>query len=315
MAPALPQAADSPRGSVGRSEGRFQGGDEVADSGQQVGGAAVLLDQSHDGRTHDDAVGHSTYFHGLCGGGDPETHADRPGGDGAQRAQLLGQFGRHGHPLAGDPGQRNHVDEALARASDAAHALGRRRGRHQVDEVEPGRLDPRLKLAPCARIDPYLPPGFKAWGATRVGLRCTDGAVRWNVYLPIIVKVFGPALVAASALPAGTVLGETDLQVAEVDLAAHMQPAITDLAAAVGRPLALALNPGDTLRQHQLRARQWFNAGETVKLVASGRGFAVHGEGLALAPGLEGRAVRVRTDSGRVVTGMPAGERRVEIAL
>src|SRR6186997_3261218 len=29
MAPALPQAADSPRGSVGRSEGRFQGGDEV----------------------------------------------------------------------------------------------------------------------------------------------------------------------------------------------------------------------------------------------------------------------------------------------
>lgn len=182
-------------------------------------------------------------------------------------------------------------------------------------EVEPGRLDPRLKLAPCARIEPYLPPGFKAWGATRVGLRCTDGAVRWNVYLPITVKVFGPALVAASALPAGTVLGEGDLQVAEVDLAAHLQPAVTDLGAAVGRPLALALNPGDTLRQHQLRARQWFQAGETVKIVASGPGFAVHGEGLALAPGLEGRAVRVRTDSGRVVTGMPAGERLVEIAL
>lgn len=182
-------------------------------------------------------------------------------------------------------------------------------------EVEPGRLDPRLKLAPCARIEPYLPPGFKAWGTTRVGLRCTDGAVRWNVYLPITVKVFGPALVAVSALPAGSVLAEHDLQVAEVDLAAHAQPAITELDAAVGRPLALGLNPGDTLRQHQLRARQWFAAGETVKLVASGRGFAVHSEGLALAPGLEGRAVRVRTDSGRVVTGMPAGERLVEIAL
>ncbi|HSV71024.1 MAG TPA: flagellar basal body P-ring formation chaperone FlgA [Methylibium sp.] len=182
-------------------------------------------------------------------------------------------------------------------------------------EVEPGRLDPRLKLAPCARIEPYLPPGFRAWGSSRVGLRCADGPVRWNVYLPITVKVWGPAVVATAALPAGATLSESDLQVAEVDLAASGQPAITDPAAAIGRPLALALNPGESLRASHLRARQWFAAGETVKLVASGPGFAVQSEGLALAPGVEGRAVRVRTDSGRIVTGQPVGERRVELAL
>lgn len=181
--------------------------------------------------------------------------------------------------------------------------------------VEPGRLDPRLKLAPCTRIEPYLPPGFKAWGSTRVGLRCLEGPVRWNVFLPVTVKVFAPAVVAATALPAGTVLTEGDLQIAEVDLAAQTQPAVTDLASAVGRPLAVALNPGDSLRQHHLRARQWFAAGETVRLVASGPGFAVQSEGMALAAGLEGRAVRVRTESGRIVTGVPVGERRVELSL
>jgi flagellar basal body P-ring formation protein FlgA len=182
-------------------------------------------------------------------------------------------------------------------------------------EVEPGRLDPRLKLAPCARIEPYLPPGFKAWGATRVGLRCIEGAVRWNVYLPITVRVYAPAVVAATALSVGSVLTEGDLQIAEVDLAASGQPAVTDLTAAVGRSLGVALNPGDSLRQQHLRTRQWFSAGETVRLVASGPGFAVQSEGTALAAGLEGRAVRVRTDSGRIVTGLPVGERRVELSL
>ena len=73
-------------------------------------------------------------------------------------------------------------------------------------EVEPGRLDPRLRLAPCERVEPHLPPGAQAWGRTRVGLRCTEGPKPWNVYLPVTVKVFAPALVAAAALPAGTVL-------------------------------------------------------------------------------------------------------------
>jgi len=182
-------------------------------------------------------------------------------------------------------------------------------------EVEVGRLDPRLKLAPCARIEPYLPPGFRAWGSTRVGLRCLEGPTRWNVYLPVTVRVFGRALVAATVLPAGTVLTEGDLQTAEVDLAAQHQPALTDPAAAVGRALTVTLNPGDGLRQHHLKARQWFAAGETVKLIASGPGFSVQSEGTALSHGLEGQPTRVRTDSGRIVSGLPTGERRVELSL
>ena len=56
-------------------------------------------------------------------------------------------------------------------------------------EIEPGQLDPRLKLTPCRRIEPYLPTGSTAWGRTRVGLRCLQGPTRWNVYLPVTVRV------------------------------------------------------------------------------------------------------------------------------
>jgi flagella basal body P-ring formation protein FlgA len=182
-------------------------------------------------------------------------------------------------------------------------------------EVEVGRLDPRLRLAPCQRIEPHLPPGTRLWGRTRVGLRCTQGPSAWNVYLPVTVKAFGPAWVAAVPLVAGSVVAAADLAQAEVDLAEDSSAAVTQRELIVGRTLARALDPGQGVRQAHLKLRQWFAAGETVRVVALGAGFRIAGEGQALTPGLEGQPARVRTDSGRVLTGMPVGERRMEMAL
>ncbi len=182
-------------------------------------------------------------------------------------------------------------------------------------DVQFGTLDARLRLAPCEQIQPYLPPGTKLWGRSRIGLRCLQGPTRWNVYLPVTVKVFGPALVATRALPVGSVLAAGDLAQAEVDLAEDASVALRQRELAVGRTLARALQPGASLRQSHLQARQWFAAGETVVVVAQGRGFAVSGEAQALTPGIEGQPARVRTGQGRVISGTPVGERRVEVNL
>jgi flagellar basal body P-ring formation protein FlgA len=182
-------------------------------------------------------------------------------------------------------------------------------------EVSVGQLDPRLRLAPCARVEPYLPEGMRLWGKARIGLRCTEGITRWNVYLPITVKAFGPGLVVTGNVAGGSVLSEADLTPGEVDLAQDNTPAVTEMRLAVGRTTAQTLKPGQSLRQAQLRPRQWFAAGETVTVLAQGPGFSVSGEGQALNNGVEGQAVRVRTESGRVLTGQAVGERRVELAL
>lgn len=182
-------------------------------------------------------------------------------------------------------------------------------------EVQVGALDPRLKLASCQRIEPYLPPGIRLWGKARIGLRCTQGAKPWNVYLPVTVRVFGQALVAALPLPAGATLREDDLRLAEVDFAEDNAPVVINPALAVGRVLNRPLIAGRSLRQTDLKARMWFAAGDSVKVLASGPGFSVAGSGQALTPGIEGQTARVRTDSGQVLTGTPVGTRVVELSL
>ncbi len=197
-------------------------------------------------------------------------------------------------------------------AIDAAQRAGSGHARVAVDI---GELNPRLHLAACEHIEPYLPSGARLWGRTRVGLRCTRGPSPWNVYLPVTVRVFGQALIARNPLPVGAVIAADDLTQAEVDLAEDRSMAVTQMDEAVGRTVARALNRGQSVRESNLKTRQWFAAGDTVKIVAVGAGFSVAGLGQALTPGLEGRPARIRTDGGRVLTGMPAGDHRVEMTL
>ena len=179
-------------------------------------------------------------------------------------------------------------------------------------QVELGTLDARLRLAPCAQVQPYVPQGQRMWGRARIGLRCVQGAP-WNVSLPVTVKVFMPALVLTQALSAGTPLEAEHLERKEVDVAAGSSPALTLPEQALGRALAHGLSAGDTLRRANLRSRQWFAAGDTVRLVAQGEGYSVSGEAQALGPGLEGQVVRLRTESGRIVSAMPVAPRQAEV--
>jgi flagella basal body P-ring formation protein FlgA len=207
--------------------------------------------------------------------------------------------------------------EQVQRYADAATSRLAQPAEGVRIEVEVGALDARVKLAPCARIEPYLPHGTRLWGRSHIGVRCAEGPRRWNVYLPVIVHVYGRALVAARALPAGTTLAAGDLVEAEVDLAAEREPAFAAAEATrlVGRSLARALDAREALRANQLKQRRWFAAGETVRIVAAGSGFAVATSGEALSPGVEGQSVRVRVEGGRILSGTPVGANRVEVRL
>ena len=225
----------------------------------------------------------------------------------AQDAVLGSGLEAQVRQLALDGMQVPSADAAAKRPADAPAA--------PRFEISIGQLDARLRLAPCERVEPYLPEGVRLWGKARIGLRCTQGASKWNVYLPITVKAFGPALVAVAAAAAGSVLTADGLALAEVDLAEDTSVAVANNMLAVGRVLARPLKAGQSLRQSHLKQRQWFVAGDTVNVVAQGAGFSVAGDAQALTNGVEGQPARVRTESGRVLTGLPVGERRMELSL
>jgi len=204
------------------------------------------------------------------------------------------------------------VAQALALATDAAAAMAPADARVLASA---GALDPRLRLAPCDQVTPYLPAGSPPWGRTRIGLRCTQGPTPWHIQLPVTVQVLAPALVVAAALPAGARIGPTHLNLAEVDWAAAATPPYTTEESLVGRVLARPVAAGQAPRAADLQPRVWFEHGDTVRISARGRGFAITVEGQALTPGREGQLARVRTESGRIVVGRPVGERLVEIRL
>jgi flagella basal body P-ring formation protein FlgA len=176
-------------------------------------------------------------------------------------------------------------------------------------------MDARLKLAPCTKVEAYLPPGSQLWGNTRVGLRCADGVARWNVTMPASVKAYGLAWVVKGHVPTGTVLTDADVVEAEVDWAQDPNPVLKDRSLWVGQVATRLLSTGQALRQGMVKAAQVFQAGAQVRVVAQGVGFEISGDALALSAGVVGQTARVRMENGRVASGTVLDTRTVRIDL
>jgi flagella basal body P-ring formation protein FlgA len=182
-------------------------------------------------------------------------------------------------------------------------------------EVEVGSLDSRLRLTPCDKVEPYLPPGSRLWGRSRIGLRCVEGERRWNVFLPVTVKAFGPAWVLKRAVGAGATLTQEDAELAEVDWAAHRAVVLAAPERWVGMETAFPLTPGQALREHMVRPMKAFEAGAEVRVIGGGGGFRISATGQAMTTGLVGQNARVRLPGGKVVNGLVQPDQTVELPL
>ena len=182
-------------------------------------------------------------------------------------------------------------------------------------EVSVGALDPRLRLAPCNQVEPFLPPNAQLWGRARLGLRCTDGATRWSVFLPITVKAFGPAWVLRAPVAQGTVMTEDLAEQAEVDWAEDRSPVLAEPGLWVGQIATRTVMPGQTIRQSMVRAPLAFQAGTQVRVVAQGPGFSVSSAAQALSAGVVGQPARVRIESGRILSGVVLDANTVRVDL
>jgi len=211
-------------------------------------------------------------------------------------------------PSALEASSRQWLDGEIARAPQNGAMTLRM-------EVVVGQLDSRLHLAACNRVEPYIPAGMRLWGKTRLGLRCLEGPVRWNVFLPIQVKAFGPAWVVRGPTAAGATLALSDAMSAEVDWAEENTAILGDPAQWVGSTVVRNLNAGQALRQTMVRAAQVFDAGSSVRVVAEGSGFSVTSDGQAVGAGIVGQSVRVRMEGGRFMTGTVVDSRTVKVNI
>lgn len=205
---------------------------------------------------------------------------------------------------------RQWIDQALDASADMGPNTPLR------PEVVIGTLDPRLQLAPCGRIEPYLPKGTQLWGRTRIGLKCVEGPVAWNVFLPVTVKAWGPAWVVKKTVQANAILqaGDAERQ-NEVDWADARSPIVALPEQWQGMQAAFTLVPGQAIRQNAVKPPQAFAAGSEVKVVTSGIGFEMSATGQAMSAGLVGQPARVKLANGKVVSGVVRAEGTVYINI
>lgn len=166
-----------------------------------------------------------------------------------------------------------------------------------------GTIDSRLKLAPCAATEAFMPPGARLWGNFSVGVRCS-GVNPWTIYVPVSLKILTGVVVAARALAQGQILEPADMTMQEADLGQLPNAVITDPNQALGRIPTLGVAPGQPLRRDLLRSRPVIQQGQSVSLRVQGSGFRVSAEGKAVTNAAEGQIAQVRTPSGQTVSGI-----------
>jgi flagella basal body P-ring formation protein FlgA len=179
-------------------------------------------------------------------------------------------------------------------------------------EIEVGAAKEHSRLAPCRRAKPYLPAGARLWGRAWVGVRCEEGAT-WNVLVPVHVRVYAPALVAAHALAAGEPLRADALRSEETDLTREREGALLDPRDAASYVLARPVAAGTVLRRDHVRMPIVLAQGELVRVIYAGRGFTVSASGKAMQSAVAGAQVRVQLESGRILTGWAREDRVVEV--
>ena len=203
--------------------------------------------------------------------------------------------------------------EPVAAIRQAAEAYAKQQTAHLPGQVSVvvGAIEP-MQLAPCAKLQVFMPLGAKLWGNTSVGVRCSAGA-EWNVYVPVTVRVQAPVVVATRPLASGKQVAAEDLTLQVAELTQLPSGVVTDANDAVGKILTVGVNAGYPLRQDMLRAPIVVHQGQSVRLIALGRGFKVSSEGKALSNAATGQSVQVKAQNGQTVSGVVRADGSVEV--
>lgn len=168
--------------------------------------------------------------------------------------------------------------------------------------IEVGRIQDNPRYAACTRWEASLPPGQKARGRVTVALNCAEGT-RASLFVSALVRVFGSYVVMARPVQGGQQLMAEDVRLERGEVSVQPSDVLLRTEDAVGQRTRQALAARQSLRALHLQLVPAVSAGQTVRLLAQGKGFAVSYEGQALNSAGAGQPVRVRTAGGKIVSG------------
>lgn len=173
--------------------------------------------------------------------------------------------------------------------------------------------DPRLSLVNCESLEFFLPSSSSQRGNIRLGARCT-APQSWSLYL--IASILQPVThyITLRAMEKGRTVTANDVIASPVYEQHPPKGLINDLQELAGRTLIRPLPAGASLRSNDLHTEPTLTRGQTVKIIATGKGFGITYEGKSLASAMAGETVQVRTQSNHIISGIARTGGIVEIS-
>lgn len=170
-------------------------------------------------------------------------------------------------------------------------------------------LTPAARRLSCLAPQFSLPARNRVWGNLSVRMTC-GGQSR---YLQTRVQVTDRYLVAARPIAAGQTLTEQDVVWRTDRLDGMMVPPLSDLSLVIGSISERVIGSGQALNANGLRHPWLITNGQPVTVTALGAGFAIHGSGKALGNAASQGTLRIRMDSGQVLSGIATAAGQVQV--
>lgn len=156
-----------------------------------------------------------------------------------------------------------------------------------------------------------LPGNSRTWGNISVAANCGQN----RRYIQVQVQVSGSYLVAARPVSRGSAIATGDLRMMQGRLDTLPARALLTSEQAVDAIALRDLVPGQPVTAMMIRQPWRVKAGQTVTVTASGDGFSISNEGRAMNNATVAQAVRVRMNSGQIVSGKVGADGNILISL
>ncbi|AUP76796.1 flagellar basal body P-ring formation protein FlgA [Enterobacter sp. EA-1] len=179
------------------------------------------------------------------------------------------------------------------------------------DEVVVNIRTPQNQLPTCDQPELSVIGNAKLWGNLSVLANCA-GAKR---YLQVSVQATGNYVVAARWQSRGSTLQPGSVKLARGRLDQLPPRTMLDITRAQDAVSLRDLAPDQPIQLSMLRQTWRIKAGQRVQVVATGDGFSVNGEGLALNNASVAQNARVRMSSGQIVSGVVNADGNILINL
>lgn len=181
-------------------------------------------------------------------------------------------------------------------------------------QIELNKADPRIGSASCPVALFSNSRGHKMWGRTFLEVQCV-GSDTAPFFVGVDVKAYAPVWVARDMIAAGEPIAPEKLEQKTLDIAALNTGWVSELAHLTQKSAARTIYPGTPLRADLLKGKSLIKRGDQVKVVVTGPGFQIAGSGVTLEDAEQGSSVKVKTDKGKVLSGIAKDELLVEISL